>query len=412
MDSLTAPSVTSPLPARPFSDAEATEARRRERFYRPELDGLRFFAFLAIYLHHTLLFGGGGAHRRMPELLARILGGVGAAGAFGVDLFFVLSAYLITELLLRERQAQGTIDWKAFYARRMLRIWPLYFLYLAVARVLAFVVPGEEMTWGHLLGFALFSGNWVYIARPIATIAAPLWSVSVEEQFYILWPLAVRRGSVRTLKVIALTLLGIGLCTRLGLSLAGRGGIWISKNSFTRVDGIACGILLALMLKGGTPILSPALRGALLGSSLVCCVLLAMGLHLPEGAEATVVGMTFGWTAVALASTALVVAVLGDRGPGLTVLRSRPVVYLGRISYGLYVFHQLAMLGAEQLFPRHESSAVDWAGHFVLGLVFTVALAAASYRWLESPFLRLKQRFTVVASRPAEWVPEQTAGIH
>src|SRR5947207_1159181 len=104
------------------------------RFYRPELDGLRFFAFLAVYINHTLLLD-----PARGELWKRALGSIGTAGAFGVDLFFALSAYLITELLLREQKARGRIDVPAFYLRRMLRIWPLYFVFLgamvAIARV-------------------------------------------------------------------------------------------------------------------------------------------------------------------------------------------------------------------------------------------------------------------------------------
>src|SRR3954471_13974328 len=94
------------------------EGPRTERFYRPELDGLRFVAFFAVYLNHTLLFGVGAHRPGLVGALEAVLGTVGVAGAFGVDLFFALSAYLITELLLRERAARGTLNVRAFYTRR------------------------------------------------------------------------------------------------------------------------------------------------------------------------------------------------------------------------------------------------------------------------------------------------------
>jgi peptidoglycan/LPS O-acetylase OafA/YrhL len=108
----------------PDANTLAGEPVVAERFYRPELDGLRFFAFLAVYVEHTFGFGMG-EHHHLPNWIGTALGTIGKAGTFGVDLFFVLSSYLITELLLRERKAVGHLDVKRFYIRRILRIWPL-----------------------------------------------------------------------------------------------------------------------------------------------------------------------------------------------------------------------------------------------------------------------------------------------
>jgi len=374
--------------------------RPTERFYRPELDGLRFFAFLAVYLNHTLLFGTEGHHRRIPDALAHILGTIGVAGAFGVDLFFVLSAYLITELLLRERSARGSLDVPAFYVRRMLRIWPLYFLFLAFAYGLTFFVAGEQMTLGHLLGFAFFSGNWVYMARPVGTVAAPLWSVSVEEQFYILWPWAVRRGSTRRMALLALGLVSLGVVIRFGMGLRGLNEPWISKNSFTRTDGIAAGVLLAVALRGRVPRLTSGQRLLLAFAGVGLLLIIADRFHLFSG-PVSALRLATGWPLVALACSGILLSALGA-SEGLPTLLRRPAqVYLGRISYGLYVFHQVGLILAERCFPDHAHSTPQWAGHFALGLGATVAMAAASYRWLEQPFLRLKQRrYTVIGSRP------------
>jgi peptidoglycan/LPS O-acetylase OafA/YrhL len=107
-----------------------------------------------------------------------------------------------------------------------------------------------------------------------------------------------------------------------------------------------------------------------------------------------------GWPLVALACCAILFSALGAEGFPFGLLRARPIVYLGRISYGLYVFHQVGLLIATRTFPRYAEEKGQWFGHVVLGLAATVALAALSYRFVEQPFLRLKQRFTVVRSRP------------
>jgi peptidoglycan/LPS O-acetylase OafA/YrhL len=372
---------------------------RADRFYRPELDGLRFFAFIAVYLNHAVPFGPAGHHHHVPDWVGDLLGGVAAAGDFGVDLFFALSAYLITELLLREKDVCGSLDVRAFYVRRILRIWPLYFAFLLLARVLAYVVPGEAFTWGDFLGYALFSGNWTYILHTVPTVAAPLWSVSVEEQFYILWPLAVRRATPRQVAALAAGLVAVGLAIRIALAMRGVGGEWVSKNSLTRDDGIAAGVLLALALHGRSPRISPWARHVLLAAGIVC--LLGVG-RLQIDGPPDVARMAVGWPLVAMACAAILLAVLGDRGDrgafgGL--LASRPLVYLGRISYGLYVYHLVGLLVAERVVVDHD--AKTWIAHFGTGLVMTIALAAASHAWLEKPFLRLKERrFTIIRSRP------------
>src|SRR5215467_6179305 len=123
----------------------AAAPARAERFYRPELDVLRFFAFLGVFIFHA-------APRTMdfydragyPHWLSSLLIPTFGAGAYGVDLFFALSAYLITSLLLREREAAGKLDLRSFYVRRILRIWPLYLSFVAFAAITAMFLPGQK----------------------------------------------------------------------------------------------------------------------------------------------------------------------------------------------------------------------------------------------------------------------------
>ena len=140
----------------------------------------------------------------VPLFLARIVAGIGATGAFGVSLFFVLSSYLITELLLREKDLMGTLDIRSFYIRRILRIWPLYFAFLALAVALQWIVPGQHVTWRAGVWFSFLAGNWFIVFHGFpSSVIFPLWSVSIEEQFYITWPAVVRKVSETGMLIFA-----------------------------------------------------------------------------------------------------------------------------------------------------------------------------------------------------------------
>src|SRR5258707_11587748 len=171
-----------------------------KRFYRPELDALRFFAFLWVFAFHRMDYA------PIDPVTQPLAYSIYTAGAFGVPLFFLLSSFLIVELLLRERAQTGTIHIKAFYIRRMLRIWPLYlaafFGLAALGHYMPDVGPKTYHSW---LAFLLFAGNW-YILRYgwIAGPIDPLWSIAVEEQFYIAIPLLARFGGRRILALVSL----------------------------------------------------------------------------------------------------------------------------------------------------------------------------------------------------------------
>ena len=132
------------------ADERGVPERAMVRFHRPELDRLRFAAFFLVFLHHTMPGSTGGyADAGLPQIVAQGLGAFARAGGFGVDLFFALSAYLITELLLRERAHTSRVFRGEEHIRRMLRIWPLYFLALLVlAPAMRWIVPGDAMPGG------------------------------------------------------------------------------------------------------------------------------------------------------------------------------------------------------------------------------------------------------------------------
>lgn len=335
------------------------------KFHRPELDVLRFVAFLLVFLHHALPHSS--AAYSLPLPAARLLAAAARAGALGVDLFFALSAYLITALLLREHRRTSALDLPAFYARRALRIWPLYFFALfALAPAMRLINPADRLSPDYLAAYALLGGNWACaLAGFPPSSFSLLWSVSIEEQFYLAWPLLLRRHVPR-IGIFAAVMLLTATATRALLALQGtiHPGVWC--NTLARLDPIALGAFLAWKLDGRLPQLPPVRRTALFAAGL-------LGLFLAGG-----LGDHAGWStlltypASSLAAFAILYATLG--------LGGNPILgYLGKISFGLYVLHAAAL--------RITSSPPA-------ALLLTIAAAALSYRFLETPFLRLKDRFT------------------
>ena len=153
------------------------KTRNASSFYRPELDVLRFFAFLAVFENHSTPGPASYvAQHHNPAWVGQLLQGISYAGGRGVDLFFALSAYLITELLLREKDQCGSLDVKSFYIRRILRIWPLFYLAIILAEAASLLKPDHPFGFGYFVAFALLAGNWSASVSPqqAAWLVAPL----------------------------------------------------------------------------------------------------------------------------------------------------------------------------------------------------------------------------------------------
>jgi peptidoglycan/LPS O-acetylase OafA/YrhL len=301
-------------------------------------------------------------------------------GGFGVDLFFVLSSFLISELLLREKDDSGTLDVKAFWMRRILRIWPLYFTMLGIA----FLVRHPfNISVGVLASYALFVGNFSGVLdHAPSMLIGSLWSVSIEEQFYLTWPLIVRRVSRRQIVRIAIGLWLFSLMSRALVDILNHGpvSLFVEETTFCRLDAIAVGLALsALRIR-----CSYRLRPVVAAVSLA--MILAVGYWLFYFFSVT--AQVFAFSIVSLACGGLVISGIGEPR-----LRARWAAYFGRISYGLYVFH-----GPSIILGRMIGRIVPWAS-VPTAILLTFVLAALSYRYLERPFLKLKERFQYVRSQ-------------
>jgi peptidoglycan/LPS O-acetylase OafA/YrhL len=391
----TSVSVTSP-----------TSTSTSEHYYRPELDALRFFAFLSVFLFHGLPGITIPKHYGWSWPTVWIATNLKYAGRFGVCLFFVLSSFLITELLMRERSSTGTVHVPAFYVRRILRIWPLYFFFLFFGVLLGHFVSGWQVETPRLVAFLVLLGNW-YVAtfgsspNPIG----PLWSISIEEQFYLTWPWIAKAAGRTAILVVSILLLPFSWIATYLLArsaLAASHSIWFS--SLVQFQFFALGALAALLLKGRAPRWEMASR-LLLFTVAVALWTSAQGFFLRDYAPFS--GPLFYVVGYSLVGIGCVLLLLGFLGiPQRYTPRS--LVQLGKVSYGLYVFHRLSQQIASRLFPAAARSEL-WTGRLqsvlrlsailVVALLLTIVLALFSYRFLEMPFLRLKERFTFIRSR-------------
>jgi peptidoglycan/LPS O-acetylase OafA/YrhL len=375
---------------------------RASNYYRPELDIVRFFAFLLVFIEHTVPQD---TDHRVVAVLGRcapLFYAAANACSFGLCLFFTLSAFLICELLLRERETLGTVRVKQFYIRRILRIWPLYYLALAIGVAAAFL-PGDhrgeivQMGW-----FAVFLGDcYGVISEGTSTPMGQMWSISVEEQFYLLVPWIIRFLNRKALYGFCVTLVVVAnvWLFYLGKVQATRIRIWM--NPFVQFECFAVGVLLCLVLKGRIPRLASWQRVLLLSGSCCCWLYASSKLHIHfshayenPGSWSLMGGYALG----ALGSAMLLAAFLGVDAR----LLPHWAIYLGRVSYGLYVFHMFAVYITKHLLIGPVASIASpiyfLKGGITLGL--TLLMAALSYRYFEKPFLNLKKRHAVVQSHP------------
>lgn len=360
-------------------------------FYRPELDGLRFCSFLAVFVSHAYLIS--------PKIFANsgpIITEIGrwalAAGHCGyaaVAVFFVLSSYLITELLLREHDRSAKIDVPAFYARRALRIWPLYFLFLILMLIVEPRlgmpgIPAADVPW-----YLAFLGNWqiVWNGQIPRSAAQILWTVAIEEQFYLVWPLLIAFISPKRLGWMCAALLVFGQLTRFILVASGSPYHAIHFHTCVQFDSIAWGGLLAVAIRHGWLRHWPLSlrRGMFIGGAILA---VATQRLLAEDKPFAAWPMA-AYPLFALAALLVVAGAMRSHEHEPSWLTHPWLVRLGKISYGLYIWHLLAIVLTYKFGWCRPQSV--WTSLYALPL--TIGLAEVSYHWIERPFLRWKEQF-------------------
>jgi peptidoglycan/LPS O-acetylase OafA/YrhL len=347
------------------------------------LDGLRGVAVSVVLASHALRWMHG--------------------GFLGVDVFFVLSGYLITSLLIAERDRTGRVDFTAFYRRRVARLAPAYLLMLVIATpLLAGPLHGTVLIplWQAIGATAVYSANWVGMANIDAL--GPLmhtWSLSVEEQFYLLWPVAfvlLHRGGRSLPRTLAAGASAVAVARAVGWML--HPGPWAYVATFTHSDGLLAGCLVAVLLArrpAGTP--ARPLPGALVASAVSALGVLGAVLWVDDAAT-----YLFGLTLAVAATGVLVWHLATGLTPGGPAqgrldraLCWAPLVFTGRISYGLYLYH----LPIFQLVQRWH---LGFARTLALETGLTGAVAVTSWFALERPVQRWAARRAAAALSRSE----------
>lgn len=334
--------LAAPRPSDPTAGVQVTLERLG---YRPALDGLRGIAVLAVVLNHAGLLGFAGG------------------GGFGVSLFFVLSGFLITTLLVEERRASGAIDLRRFYGRRIRRLLPALVVLGVVFTIAGFIAGRGVLAAGQALVSVAYVGNWARILELNVGGLQHTWSLAIEEQFYLVWPLALTlltsRG--RILWVVG----GLAVASVALQQLVG-GGERAYLGSDTRAFDLLAGVGLALLFTSGRRIRPPRWLQA--------AALLALPLMIAR------IGPEWYFDHVALGLWALVAGVMVAAAiNGWRWLASPVLVWVGGISYALYLWH----------YPLYYPPFDLFAGSplrmpLIVGLSFV--LAWASTRFIEAPF--------------------------
>lgn len=350
------------------SHAEFLACRRFE-----SLDGLRALSILAVIWHHTAAtaFGGG--------LLAHM-------GTEGVTLFFAISGFLITTLLLRERHRTGLIDLRAFYVRRALRIFPLYYVVLMVYLVLVVVLERNSAVGGqffrNLPYFLTYTSNW-FVPLDGRVIFYFAWSLAAEEQFYLVWPALMNRlktGARALVVIAAVTAVLIGI-ESLPVSdpFPGPDVRWfVTKVPLAIMLGVMAG--LALDSPRGFSFLRPCV-GSRSASVLWMLAVAAFGfLGAPRFVlHSAMVGLVIS-------------CVVNPRHCVAFALNWPPLAYVGKISYGMYLVHMLCKNLSVRILTK-LSPEPGWSLIFLTTTVLAVVAAGLSFRFFESSFLSRKVAF-------------------
>jgi peptidoglycan/LPS O-acetylase OafA/YrhL len=371
----------------------------------PALDGLRGAAVLMVLLLHC-------AHGTGQSFAGRLFFSVINAGWIGVDLFFVLSGFLITGILIDSKAS--THYFRNFYVRRTLRIFPLYYAVLICVLVLtpllrALLGRAPGTTTANQWWFWVYATNFFPLFNPTDFFAGNwnlklghFWSLAVEEHFYLVWPAVVLVLSRTRLIRLCLILFASALAVRLAINLTGAQppivSYWLT---FCRVDSLAMGALLAAAGRGDlgiAPLLQTAHIAAISSTTAVIAFLIFRG---GELSPIDPVIRTLGYSVLAVLFAAVLLLAIappaGDKAGLLPRICTQPfLIFFGKYSYGLYIFHFLIMERVERLGNALAggSFALSIALRIVIGVSLSLGVAMLSWHLMEKQLLKLKVRFS------------------
>jgi peptidoglycan/LPS O-acetylase OafA/YrhL len=361
-----------------------------DRIYFPELDGLRFFAFLLVFVHHTSLF----SHFPVLSIL-------NTNGWIGVDIFFALSAFLFTKLLTTEYEKTGSISFRKFYMRRIFRIWPIYYLFVGFSIAVYFFLHDGIISseiWARMVGLLTFTDNIMAVSSGYSPIQSTqhLWTIGYEEQFYIFIPiiiyLMVRATSkIKLFSVFMVFILFNGIRVIFISRDAPHPAIWVLP--ITHFEAIVMGIIIGF---GGMDFIVKWIKPWIIG--IIGIFFFTLLIILPEPSDNSY-WLILTYSSIGISTSLILLSVLNS----ITlkkVLSHEILVFLGKRSYGLYVYHVFSVSLVRSILPPVSNVLLKDLVLFMCSLALTILVSIISYTIIEKPFLQLKKKFEVIVSRP------------
>jgi peptidoglycan/LPS O-acetylase OafA/YrhL len=371
-------------------------AHQQTKIFFPNLDGLRFIAFFTVFIHHTLNVQCFSSNPQSE--LYRFVFAIKSNGALGVNLFFVLSGFLITYLLINEKQQHHKINVPHFYMRRILRIWPIYFLVVAAGFIIFPLLKkmmGDVPAETHAAGwYMLFVSNFEMIRKGFAdsSLLNVLWSVGVEEQFYLAWPLIMTLSPRKHLPKVLALLIAVTIIFR---SLHATDYYTLYYHTLSVIGDMAIGGLTAFAAFYYPPFVQALARMP----KKVIAIIYAAGflVILFNYKIFTVPALVVAERYVYALFFAFVIAEQNyARHSFFKMAGSKWLSKWGNYTYGLYCLHSVGILAAHIFSEKILKLQNPWlimGMDATAGLGLSMAMAWVSYHYFEAPFLKLKNRF-------------------
>lgn len=358
--------------------------------YLPGLNGIRAIAALLVVLSHISL---NTAQLGFPKNE-----GIKMAG-YGVTMFFVLSGYLITTLLLKENDKTGRVSLRKFYMRRIFRIWPIYYLVFIVA-LAWYLFDHIPVRADSVFFYSFLMANVPFVFGGAIKPIVPLWSVGVEEQFYLFWPWLFRWE--RKLPYLMLGILVLLLISKIVLRIF-ENGQWYSFVRAIEFQSMAIGGLGAWAIHKKMKFIQNLYNPVL---QIVCWSILLISVYQPIHIFSIFDGELY-------ALIFLIIIVNVSTNPKAIIKLDQPVMnWLGRISYGIYVYHTFVIIIIFSLLRQRLSTSFgSLLIVYLLVIATTLVIAHLSYQYFESWFLSKKEKFAVVPSTNFKRVKEQSKKI-
>ncbi len=385
---------------------------QKVKIHFPNLDGLRFCAFFSVFIAHSLHLMG---YIHPNPIVNRSLYYILSNGDLGVNFFFVLSGFLITYLLFKEQEFIGKVDIKRFYLRRILRIWPVYFVVVAIGFMLvpnlAFVtaikstipfsidIPMSTLPW-----YICFGANFDLVFTGVKSLVVViLWSVSVEEQFYLVWPVLIQLFKNHITKIIG-TIILLSFVYRF---VNYNNYAALSYSTWSVVSDLAIGSLAAYFTFFRPAFVS--FFGKIRKNHILLAYVAGVGfillrkyfhyfndkfVHVFMPFEALVLSVFFAF---------IILEQNFAENSFYKIGNLKFISRLGKISYGLYCYHSLAIVITLLVFQyaglRHgPPSTLVYLSEVVTALFVSIAISACSYRFMEQRFIALKGKFSYLAT--------------